>query len=253
MSILNDAQRSQLLAATKSAAIAFLEDIQYLRSLIATENASAAEIRHLSNLLRRLLINGELREVAAPRIGRIHILVKQLKPFWTDGDYTFFASLGANVFGIEFDCMRLGASKPAHVDPLSSYNPDERIEVNVDGFCSQKVLCLQGDWITRGQVIKYVANVASGVHTKSPREPFEFKLMKMRQAAKCSISHGVVNFGIDRSILIVANDPPLQLSKNSIDVVLLELLAAATQLLRSTDILRLEELIKCEFAAASIS
>ena len=52
--------------------------------------------------------------------------------------------------------------------------------VRLDGFLSQKILCLGGEWVSRGAVIKYVANVASGVHSTVPEDPEHLLIARIR-------------------------------------------------------------------------
>ncbi len=66
-------ERQQMLADTKPAAAAFLDDIAHVRAVTHSKSPTPTEIRHLSNLLRRLMHEGDLSAIAAPRLGKIHL------------------------------------------------------------------------------------------------------------------------------------------------------------------------------------
>ena len=53
---------------TRETAAAFIEDMRHLRDVV--NKPDATELRRLTNILRRLLIDGDLGKIAAPRIGR---------------------------------------------------------------------------------------------------------------------------------------------------------------------------------------
>jgi hypothetical protein len=52
---------------------------------------------------------------------------------------------------------------------LPEFDPDEAIELPLDNFLSQNVICLNGVWATRRDTITYIANVGHGVHSSSAR------------------------------------------------------------------------------------
>ena len=58
--------------ATLQAATAFAEDLEHIRKTLDSPT-DIGDTRRLSNVLRRLLVNGELHKIAAPRIGRFII------------------------------------------------------------------------------------------------------------------------------------------------------------------------------------
>jgi hypothetical protein len=66
----------ELLNVTRGAAMALVEDLPHIREVVNRPDPDKGELRRLSNELRRLLIDngGDLRDVAAPRIGRFKLL-----------------------------------------------------------------------------------------------------------------------------------------------------------------------------------
>jgi hypothetical protein len=169
--------RQQLLAATRTAAQAFAEDLTYFRDLLLNHmDITAAEIRRLSGEMRRILIDngGDLEKIASPRVGRIRLHEPDNQLYYVEDrkqPCAFFLSGGCAVLGVFFRAVTLNEVTPGLVKtPSMRQDADRTCEVRQDGFLSQKVICLNGQWATRRNVIKYVANVAHGVHTGSPTE-----------------------------------------------------------------------------------
>jgi hypothetical protein len=55
-------------------------------------------------------------------------------------------------------------------------------------FLRQPVFFIHGKWITRNQVIKYVANIGSGVHSGTPQTEDEKRIASIRNSARFSTS-----------------------------------------------------------------
>jgi hypothetical protein len=159
--------REQLVSATREAAAAFIEDLAHIRDVVNKTDPDGAELRRLSNVLRRFLIDdgGDLKDIAAPRIGRVVLLSPDNKPFLArDLEYEFFGSAGVVCFGVYTRAASLqkGMATPPN---LADFNPERTIDLRIDNFLSQRVLCFQNQWVTRQDAIKYIGNIASGVHS----------------------------------------------------------------------------------------
>jgi len=135
--------------------------------------------------------------------------------------------------------------------PLDGYNPFQTIELSTDGFLSQSVLCLNGEWVSRGRAIEYMANVASGKHSGSvdtapvhKRDAYRL-LSRIRQVGSYSVDGGMPTFAMDISATI-NEEIPFGYSPGAIDPVTLELRAAANFLVTSEDTIRLEQAIREE-------
>ncbi|MDZ4735756.1 MAG: hypothetical protein SGJ07_05350 [Rhodospirillaceae bacterium] len=245
-------QRAAMLDATKGVASAFLEDISHIRDLLAERKTSRTQARYLSITLRRLLVNRELSNIASPRTGRLHFLVPDNKPFYKlekRAPYDFFVSGGAPLFGPKFRPIfgRPGTDNSiARELPLLSNDTAEAIaSVRIDGFLSQKVICLKGDWVTRQQVIKFVANVASGAHSATPHSPDEQLLAKIRNAISATSNGEEVTVTI-RQVPDYNYGSDFNYLPDSIDMVLHELMSAAYYLNESPDVKALEASIRSE-------
>lgn len=107
----------ELLLASRGAAAAFIEDMPHVREVLNRPDPDRGEIRRMSNILRRLLIDngGDLRGVAAPRIGRSTLQSPDNAPILKLARNTpipFFQSAGASVFGVIFRAGMLEIDQP---------------------------------------------------------------------------------------------------------------------------------------------
>lgn len=246
--------RAQLLHETKGSAAALIEDMQHIREVLARSDPLKGEVRRLSAILRRLLVERDIGLIAAPRVGRIRLRVPDNSLYYkaeSERPYAFFGSAGVEAFGARYRAVAIyrGAVRD-EFRRFSTFNPDATALVRIDGFLSQKVLCLEENWCSREDVIKYLAHVASGVHSGTAKEPKAVLLERIRRVATYSRQGGIpnVNFNLGAfkpGDLGIAYDP------DSLDVVLYELLAAAHYLADSEELSHLETLIVNELRGPS--
>jgi hypothetical protein len=89
-------QQAEMIAKTRNAAIALLEDLDHLRNMAKGWHHTSAELRRASALLRRLVIDGDLHKVAAPRIGKILLRIPDYTKYYraaeNAGEFDLFAS-----------------------------------------------------------------------------------------------------------------------------------------------------------------
>jgi hypothetical protein len=247
---LSDPHRKKMLATTRGAAIALLDDLEYLRELLSRQEHPRGELRRLSNILRRLLVNNEVRVVAAPRISRFDFDVPDLRAFYKAGEeypYIFFASGGL-----------LEALNPLALTVMVQRVPDaanhkffvpefgKTTKMNADAFLTQKVICFKGDWVNRREAIKYVANRASGVHTDAPRNATESLLQKASEHVRYRMVGTEMKVDFSDLENIGLNDPDEDYSTNTLNPVLIELLVTAQFIVGSADAARLEDVIREE-------
>jgi hypothetical protein len=178
-------QRAIMLMETKERAAALLDDIQYFRDLSVSRDQSPAELRRVSSVLRRLLIDRDITEVAAPRLGRFTFCAPNNNPFYASAckiPFSFFGSGGMEVFGVKFRSAILDLKSPTPRPP-DYVDAMRTVELRLDGFLKQRVLCLEGQWVGRRDVIKYIANVASGVHSGTQATPLDETIWRIRHVA----------------------------------------------------------------------
>jgi hypothetical protein len=248
---LSPQHRAKLLASTREQATALFDDLHYLRDIAASRIQSAPEIRRASSVLRRLLVERDIASVAAPRIGRFMFSMPDNRIFYkaaNEVSFTFFASGDTEVFGVKFRHAIVDLNYPqAGRRHLGMVIP-QRMRTRLDGFMSQRVLCLNGQWVTRADVIKHVANVASGVHSGIATTLADETISRIRRSVWYTKSRDSVKITCDMAALELRSEPLFTYSPERIDPALLELLATITQILASEDTERLEHIIKQELS-----
>ena len=218
-------ERSRLILATKEAAAAFVEDMAHIRETLAKQDQLPGQLRHLSAILRRLLVDNDLRSIAPPRIGSLSLLAPDNNPIYHAARkqrLSIFASGGVTVFNCEFRALVGGVGQDFILDP--SIDRKALVAVSQDGFLSQKVLALNDEWATRRQIIKYVANKASGVHSTTSQDTDDILLSRIRAYLKFSAHGGGAKIGVNYDAYARPTSPPFVWSPEAIDLVLVELL-----------------------------
>ncbi|RWK17051.1 MAG: hypothetical protein EOR43_28830 [Mesorhizobium sp.] len=236
--------RDQLLASTRHAAEAMVEDLQHIRVLVGKVDQTRDELRRMSAILRRLLVDGDLSAIAAPRVGKITIQSPDNTPFYkaiSPQNTQFFLSGGAHIFGLAIRGMLAAIPSLG----IMNYDPERMIPLRIDNFLSQRVVFWKGDWISRGEIIKYVANVAAGVHSGAPQTLKEKLLADVRHQFVIGLRGEGIGIAI-RPADQEYDEDKLGMTAAAIDVTLIELFAAARFLVESREIIELEELIRAE-------
>lgn len=254
-------RRAELIAATKEAAVAFLEDLEHLREVVTHGDPSRADIRRLSGILRRLLCERDIAEIASPRLGRVILHAPDNNPYYhseRQRPFLFFAScrarfLEGNIGALfAYDVKHHPLFGPTKLE-IPKHDPDATIELPVDNFLSQRVLCYRGEWVSRKAVIKYVANAASGVH--SLRHPDQLdRDDRVLAQIRSSSSFSKTETGIHLELFahgIDVDKTDFRHAPDSLDPVMVELLATATFFVESPFVAELENFIRAELAADS--
>jgi hypothetical protein len=148
---LSEMAKREMIAATHETGLAMVDDLQHMREVIAKPEPSAGDIRRLSNPLRRILIdkNGDLGKVAAPRLGRMELLVPDILALIRSGEkqpYAFLSAGIADVFGISFDFLT--AEHGNKVRNVPDFRSGRTASVRLKGFLSQRVICFNGQWVS---------------------------------------------------------------------------------------------------------
>lgn len=236
-------------AATRPAAVAFVDDMKHIRSVVARQHPTTTDARLLSNILRRLLVNGEVKQVASPRMGKIKLYCPDNTELYAKADtpeLLFFISGGALAKGasfgpvyIHFPTIETGGGNTS--------NEREFTNVSIDAFLAQKVVSIKQRWFTRGQVIKHVAIYGSGVHSKQPTKSDEMVLDKIAKSCHFGTAEGKTDV-ILHIVDIHSNSQRFHYHPGYVDALSLEILAAAYFLMRSGDLSMLEAMILNELA-----
>ena len=244
---------------TAPAAQALLQDLAYIREVISRRATSNGELRRLSGVIRRILVDGDLINIASPRVGKLLLCSPDRKAIYateSDARICFFASGGAPIFGLNLRAIALwNAGKikgvPASIQNINLEAMDRMVEMRVDNFLSQRVLCLNNFWISRRVAIKHIANYGSGVHSQTPDTNEDKVAALLRTACEYNVENGQVKihvlpqWGQDSAPFLFKLEEPWQepYPTDFLDPVLLEVLAAGVFLANSPGVRELEQVI----------
>lgn len=280
MAVLPEDQKKAMRDATKEMAEAMLEDLEHFRAAVRRQNTSRSELRLLSTSLRRLLVNDELRKIASPRIGKLELSAPDYHPLHEVAakavEVQFSGGVGTRVFGQSigpFSLMRFRDPPPfSHVEdhvrrlgtPTIPFEREKRISLRLNNFLTQKVICFKTVWISRGAIIKHVANLGSGAHSGNPETSEEKLISRLRSTCAYHLSDSGVEVRFseifsdpdwDLNIALGKNDETAATDEDfsSIDPALVELLTAAQLVSESPSVLRLEEVVRAERVPSRIT
>lgn len=244
--------RQQLLSATKEAAVAFLQDMEHIREIANKGAPNSAELRRVSGTLRRLLVDhgGDIRKLAPPRVGPISLRTLDNSEYYTLSHKFPYALFISGKLGPPFDCRGITQHRP-HQPAFKHPAVKENIfiDVSLDGFLSNKILCINTSWLTRRDTIKYIANTACGVHSGRHQDKQDIDFLRLRGCASFSVEgNGMSHTRINLEAHLLAQ-PDFVFKPNEVDPVLNELYITCYLLTISPDISKLEEAIKSELGA----
>lgn len=244
-------KRKELIEQTREEALLFVEDLEHLKSVSEKTKTSPVDLRHASAILRRWLVEDLLKRIAGPRIGKLLVISVNNNPIYQSmrkKPANIFVSGGASVHGIQLAAV---VRQEGNVTfDFRDYSPDKTIELNIDSFKKQKVIFSDGEWITRHQVIKFVANVGSGVHAGKINETWEKILGDFR--GQISIRLEQIEGGENQPTITWAvgapgaKITPGKYDPTMINGVLLEIISTVHFLINSPDMERLKEAVVSE-------
>jgi hypothetical protein len=229
------------------------------------DSFTRAEIRRLSNVIRRIIVEDDLRKIAAPRVGKIVLEVPNEEPYLNpkiqDKLYLVFVD-NSIMPGMRFE--RLLLWKKRRAGKLRPPKSDTRL-VNTDGFRNQRVLFFAEHWFKRIDIIKYVTILAHGVHSEKHSELPDLLLQLLRKEFSMTLQENLPDVqrdtGAKESAALETDCPdapatpkkePRSLRfpdpQGKADIVLVQLLSTAEILVSSPDVMKLEEVIRSEMA-----
>ena len=241
--------RDLLLAKTREPAIALVEDLKFLRTATDRTEPDRQEARNLTTIVRRLLLDQGLAQVAIPRIGRIKLAALDLKPFYeAEGNrpYPFFSGARHKAFNVEFTGLVGGSSREPPRN-IIAFDPKRLVFLRVETFLTQRVFCFSGRWVSRKNVLDYVAYKLSGIHAPNrPDTLSDYVLEQIRYTVRYSRNadgglHMSFRTTPEQRAVIAAQYEP-----NSLDPLLIEILDTARLITESPDVIRLEKIIRSE-------
>lgn len=247
--MLTDAEKAAMRATTHDAALVLIDDLEHIRQIISKEEPDPGDLRRMSNVLRRILIEGDLRKIATPRLGKIAIIGPDLRSFYRENErepYQFLAADTFVVHGISFSAFSFDPHTPTR---QTGYRPGNLVPLRVEPFQNQQVLCYKGKWVTRADLIKYVANVGHGTHSGTPNDDRAFLIRIIRHCLTIGVetdgSNGKQVATVTYNSAASSNDdPPIKFRPDVVDLPLLYLISTAQFLTSSPDVVELERVIK---------
>ena len=114
----------------------------------------------------------------------------------------------------------------------------------MEGFLKQQVFYFKGEFASRLDVIRYVANKAGGVHFDTKRSDKEQLLNRIRNVVTIKVGEGYVGLGIDVNKVATPSDEFVLRDKDYLDPVFVELLATCKFLSESASIQDLIERLR---------
>lgn len=265
--LLSQEQKTKLRLSTADAARALVEDLNYIREVSKHVETSRGELRRLSAVIRRILVDDDLGKIAAPRFGKLMINAPDNKAYYDIEKWArvlFFAGGGAPVFGTEFSLVFFNAGPPPHepakmraIELMQDVkNRHRKVALRINNFMTQRVLCYMGNWFSRRDAIKYIAIVQSGVHSNQGAPPKDLKdLSPLLDACSYRAVGGRLEIHVLKELgensAKMFWDPaeaplPETYPTEALDPVLLEVLAAGIMVANSPDVIKLEKIIRAE-------
>lgn len=231
---------------TREAAAALVDDLSFFREVLVKDAPSAGDLRRLSAQLRRILVDGTVEKIAGPRVGKIRLqapVVDEVVKLNREEPYVYVGVGNVRMFGIHVALTMIERREGARDMP--NFHPDVRQELDLEQFMKQGVIVFEGTWLSRREILRYMANVADGVHSGEPKDDRERLIRRARHMSKMSLDGDMPVISMNIAPITEIALPPL-LGKRDIDGALVELWATADLLTKSPDILALEAYIESE-------
>jgi hypothetical protein len=123
---------------------------------------------------------------------------------------------------------------------------------------NQKIICFENIWITRREILKYLANIGSGAHSDIPETDIDKRIYRLRETCAYHFTGNAVPmrfsgvFGDPKWDINLADagkrtdSGEIDAPYLSVDPTLVEVLTAARFVAESPDVNRLEALIRSE-------
>jgi hypothetical protein len=163
---LSDDEREAMRAATYEAAFALLDDLSFIDQAVSKSAPSRSDVRRISGVLRRLLLEDHLTQVAGPRVGSLHFPIfdnrrtfEEIGAWFVTVGFAPFYGLNNGVFS-SFHTERPDGEAFVTIGPE---NPTIR-DVKRDTLLSDRVARLGELEISRADVLKFICYHDFGVH-----------------------------------------------------------------------------------------
>lgn len=220
-----------------------VDDLAFFREVLAKDAPTAGDLRRMSAQLRRILVDAVIEKIAGPRVGKIRLLapvIDEVENLNREAPFIYVGVGHVDMFGVQ---VAMAIVDRDGGRALKTFHPDMRQELTLEQFMKQGVIVLEGTWVSRRDVLRYIANIAEGIHSGEPKNEKERLIRRARHVSKMSLEDDTPTVSMNVALLTEIEIPPL-LSKTDVDGALIELWAAADLLTRSPDVLALEAYIE---------
>jgi hypothetical protein len=249
---MKEEHRQKLIEASREAAAAFLEDLHHLRQFAEQVTHTNQELRRISGVVRRLLVDNDLIPVAGPRLEIFEFDAIDVKPIVKASNKTpfrFFCAAKVIFPGVELAGLQVVEGPRSH-RPSAEFNPERIVKLRLDGFMNQPAICFGGDWLTRRNALKFAANIASGVHSRHPRDAGEELALRIYRGVKITVGANGIGVIFNKPALLNPELPPFVYDPLALNPILVELLSTIRCIVSSSDTARLERMIEIELGIA---
>jgi len=237
------------MAPDKELDITIYEDLAHLSTLWNTSETKNSDVRNSVHILRRLLIYNDLQKSASSRKYELVIDAPDLKPYIKaarNGLVEFYQAGGANVLGVYVAGAMISKGHSHRLSRImKEHHPDQKVQLNIQSFLRQQCFSFKGEFVTREDVIKYVANKAGNAHFD--RKGRDALIDRIRGACQiCLAEDGIPSFGfcIDA---IDNEDFSFDPNPKNIDPIFIEVAATAKFLSESNSIQKYRAILQEEY------
>jgi hypothetical protein len=226
---------------TAETELAFVEDFRWLAEMINRNPMSHGEIRRSSAVMRRLFPDGrDFQRLCSFHAPKPLLSAHDNRSFYRSADRVvvpFFVSGGRGFLSREMRGMT--PSGWVHLSGDEELSLGDTTLLPLEAWLNQRVLCFMGKWITRTNVINYVANRAHGVHSGADKSELDESISKLRGIAQLAVSpEGNIRLNISTPGLY-APSTDFTPSPGELDIVLFEYSCAVRFFVESPDAIAL--------------
>lgn len=243
---LTESEIAEHLLTTREEAKAAADDLKYMRRVVGVRRVDAGDLRRLSGQLRRLLPDGGLARVAQHRVALLEIVAPQLRGLHrSHEEFPYLFCFGGE---LRFnDGYAFGDISVRTAEMLTPIEAERTVKLRISQFSDQRVVCFNGRWVKRSDIIKYVANSAHGVHSNAdPTIPALALLREMRNYAGIKFHDDLpptIIFDVDQQM---GSLRPIEDLTDIIDIAHMQLMSTIQYLVESPSVIQLVRIIEAE-------
>ncbi|MCU6499564.1 hypothetical protein LPN04_17355 [Rugamonas sp. A1-17] len=221
-----------------------LGDLNNLTKFKDSINPTQDEVRLHASTVRRLLLDGLLPSAAGSRRIPLFFNVPDVQPIVRaarNGYIACFNLGGIEVFGVGVTGSMISRNeRPGDIE----FDTSKFISLKLDSFLRQPVAFINEIFVTRLEVINYVANKAGGVHydpkpsSALPQEKI-MAIGQLRHSLRLGLKNGIPVFGF-RLDGLIDESTNFRYEPEFLDIIFLEFLATIHFIIESEEVKKLQ-------------